>query len=144
MYILIAVAAGAGLALQAVINARLRVALDSALWASLTQVFVGLLLLALIALLLRQPHPFTAAALRLPWWVWTGGLLGAAYVMASIVATVPLGAAVTIAAVIVGQTSMALLIDHYGWLGVEVQRLSAARVVGASLMLAGLVLIRWR
>ena len=144
MYMLIAVAAGAGLALQAVINARLRVALDSALWAAITQVLAGFVLLAVLALVLRQPPPFTAAVLKLPWWAWTGGFLGAVYVVASIIATAPLGAAVMIAAVIVGQTAMALLIDHYGWFGVEIQRLSIFRAMGAGLMLLGLVLIRWR
>lgn len=144
MYILLAAAAGAGLALQAVINARLRTALDSALWASVTQVFVGLLFLAAVVLLLRQSPPFTASMVRLPWWIWTGGLLGAVYVVAVIVSTGPLGAAATIAAVIVGQTTMALVIDHYGWLGVEVQRLSLARVAGAMLMFLGLLLIRGR
>ena len=144
MYIFIAAAAGAGLALQAVINARLRTALDSAVWASLTQVFVGLLLLAAVAVVLRQSPPFTASMLRLPWWIWTGGLLGAIYVFAVIVSTAPLGAAATIAAVIVGQTTMALVIDHYGWLGVDVQRLSMSRVAGAVLMFLGLLLIRGR
>lgn len=142
MYIFLVAAAGAGLALQAVVNARLRVALDSALWASITQVFVGLVFLAVIALLLRQPPPFTAALSRLPWWAWTGGVLGALYVAVVIISTGPLGAAATIAAVIVGQTTMALVIDHFGWFGVETQRLSVARAVGAALMFGGLLLIR--
>lgn len=142
MYIVLAAAAGAGLALQAVINARLRIALDSPLWASIVQVCVGLVFLALVALVLRQPPPFTSAALRLPWWAWTGGVLGAVYVAAVIISTVPLGAAATIAAVIVGQTTMALVIDHYGWFGVAVQRLSLAKAAGAALMFLGLLLIR--
>jgi bacterial/archaeal transporter family-2 protein len=144
MYILLAAAAGAGLALQAVINVRLRVALESALWAAITQVIVGFLMLTLIAVVLRQPPPFSPGLMGLPWWAWTGGLLGGAYVIASIMATGPLGAAVMIAAVIVGQTTMALAIDHFGWLGVEVQRVTLTRAAGAALMFLGLALIRWR
>jgi transporter family-2 protein len=76
--------------------------------------------------------------------VWTGGLLGATYVTAVIVTTAPLGAALMAMSVIAGQIVMALLIDHFGWLGVEVQRLSPTRLLGAALLVGGLLLIRLR
>src|SRR5262245_52807776 len=71
MYIALAVAAGIGLAFQAVINSRLRMLLDSALWASLIQVLVGLLLLAVLVAIAREPVPSGAGITRAPWWVWT-------------------------------------------------------------------------
>ena len=37
-----------------------------------------------------------------------------------------------------------LLIDHWGWFGVPVHRVSPGRVLGALLLLAGMALIRWR
>ena len=144
MYMLFAVAAGAGIAFQAVINARLRVVVQSAIWAALIQTFAGLLMLGTIALIAREGPPMAVAAGRVPWWVWTGGLLGATYVVVSIVATAPLGAGLMISSVIVGQTLTALLIDHYGWLGVEVQRLTATRAIGAALLVAGVLLSRLR
>lgn len=144
MYIFVAVAAGAGIAFQAVINARLRVVVQSPVWAALIQTFVGLALLATIALIAREGPLNVSGASRAPWWVWTGGLLGATYVVASIVATAPLGAAVMFAAVIVGQVITSLLIDHYGLMGVAVQPLTPVRAAGAGLLLAGLVLIRLR
>jgi transporter family-2 protein len=144
MYILLAVAAGAGLAFQAVINARLRTVLDSAVWASLVQVFVGLVLLVVLVALAREPIPGGPALTRAPWWVWTGGLLGALYVMTVILATEPLGAALMLAAVVVGQTGTALLIDHYGWFGTNVQPLTPLRVTGGLLLVAGVMLIRLR
>lgn len=144
MYMLLAVAAGVGIAFQAVINARLRVVVNSAIWASLIQTCVGLLMLGTIALVLREGPPLVTGLARVPWWVWTGGLLGATFVVTSIVAVAPLGAALMIASVIVGQIVTSLVIDHYGWLGVEVQRISATRAAGAVLLVAGLVLIRIR
>jgi uncharacterized membrane protein YdcZ (DUF606 family) len=54
MYIGLAVAAGIGLAFQAVINSRLRTLLDSALWAATVQVFVGLLLLTAVMALAER------------------------------------------------------------------------------------------
>jgi transporter family-2 protein len=144
MYIALAVAAGIGLAFQAVINTRLRLVLDSALWAALSQVLVGLLLLAALVGVAREPAPSIAGVTRAPWWVWTGGLLGALYVAIVIVATPPLGASLMFASVVVGQTLTALLIDHFGWFGVTVQPLSPVRLAGAALLVAGVALIRLR
>ena len=144
MYIALAAIAGIGLAFQAVINSRLRTLLDSALWASLVQVLVGLLLLAALVAHAREPVPSSAGLSRAPWWVWTGGLLGALYVATVIVATPPLGASLMFAAVVLGQTLTALLIDHFGWFGVSVQPLSPMRLAGAALLVAGVALIRLR
>ncbi len=144
MYIALAVAAGAGLAFQAVINSRLRTVLDSALWAALVQIAVGLLMMVAVVTVARTGVPSGAGLSRAPWWVWTGGLLGALYVLTVIVATPPLGAALALASVVVGQTVTALLIDHYGWLGVPVQPATPARLAGAALLMAGIVLLRLR
>ena len=143
-YLLLALIAGAGLAFQAVINTRLSQALGSPLWASVVQVFVGLVFLAACITVTRQPLPMFAGAGRLPWWIWTGGALGAAYVLSVIVTTRPLGVALMVASVVVGQSVAALVIDHYGWFGAEVHRLSLMRVVGVVLLLAGVLLIRSR
>ena len=143
-YLLLALIAGAGLAFQAVINTRLSQALGSPLWASVVQVFVGLVFLAGCVAVLRQPLPTFEGAGRLPWWIWTGGAIGAAYVLSVILTTRPLGVALMVASVVVGQSVAALLIDHYGWFGVEVHRLSALRLAGVVLLLVGVLLIRWR
>jgi transporter family-2 protein len=144
MYIALAVAAGIGLAFQAVINSRLRMVLDSALWAAFVQVLLGLLLLAVLVAIAREPVPSGAGLSRAPWWVWTGGMLGALYVATVIVATPALGASLMFAAVVVGQTLTALLIDHFGWFGVPVQPLSPLRLAGAALLVGGVALIRLR
>ena len=143
-FLLLAVLAGAGIAFQAVINARLGTALDSALWAAVVQVLVGLALLLVCLAVVRQPIPSFAGAVRLPPWVWVGGALGSAFVLTMIVVTRPLGAALAAGAAIVGQMAAALVIDHYGWFGVEVSRLSPLRVAGVVLLLLGAVLIRWK
>jgi transporter family-2 protein len=143
-YLVLAALAGVGLAFQAVINARLGAALNSSIWAALVQVFVGLVLLFVCLALVRQPLPSLAGAARLPWWIWAGGMLGSAYVLTMIIITRPLGAALAAGAVIVGQMVAALVIDHYGWFGVESQRLSPLRVTGVILLLLGAVLIRWK
>ena len=76
--------------------------------------------------------------------MWLGGLGGAAYVLLAILLTQHLGAALLSAAGILGQLGTSLLIDHYGWFGVPVHRLSAGRLIGSVLLTVGVVLIRWK
>ena len=144
LYILAAVATGAGIAAQALINSRLRGVLGGAIWAAVAQFVVGLVLLIALALATRQPSPSFEAVPRSPWWVWTGGAFGAAFIVVSIVLVPRMGTALTVASITVGQLLAALVFDHTGWLGAPVIRLSPVRLAGAALLCAGIMLLRWR
>ena len=144
LYILAAVATGAGIAAQALINSRLRGVLGGAIWAAVAQFVVGLVLLIALALATRQPSPSFEAVPRSPWWVWTGGAFGAAFIVVSIVLVPRMGTALTVASITVGQLLAALVFDHTGWLGAPVIRLSPVRLVGAALLCGGIMLLRWR
>jgi transporter family-2 protein len=80
--------------------------------------------------------------LRMPFWGWVGGGVGALFIVVSIVLTPRLGTALTLASITVGQMLAALVLDHYGWLGAPVVRLSAPRVLGAACLLLGIYLMR--
>ena len=142
LYIALALITGAGIAVQSLINARLRVVLGGPFWAAIGQFVVGLSLLILLALATRQPAPTFGEVPRAPWWIWTGGLFGALFIVVSIVLTPRMGTAVTLASITVGQLVMALVLDHNGWLGGPVIRLSPIRMLGAGLLLAGIFLMR--
>jgi len=143
-YLLLAFLTGAGVAVQSVINSRLRLVLGSPIWAAAVQFIVGLLLLLLIAALTRQPAPVTAGLGRTPWWVWTGGAFGATFIVVTIVLTAKIGATLTLASIIVGQLLAALVVDHYGLFGGTVVRVTPLRAAGVALLLLGVVLIRWK
>jgi transporter family-2 protein len=74
--------------------------------------------------------------------VWCGGLLGVLYVCAAILLLPRLGAGTMLALFVAGQMSMALLLDHFGLLGVPVHTTSPGRLVGAVLVVAGVFLLR--
>ena len=143
LYILFAVAAGAGVAAQAVINAQLRFVLGAPVWAAITQFTVGLAALVVMAALSGRPLPPVSAIALAPWWMWIGGLFGATFILMAVIVTPTLGAALMLAATIVGQLSAALVIDHYGWFGAQVIAISPARVIGVVLLATGVALIRW-
>jgi transporter family-2 protein len=143
LYMLFALVAGAGVALQAVFNARLRFILGAPVWAAITQFVVGLTVLGLLAIVTRQPGPDTAGAARAPWWIWTGGIFGATFILMGVIVTPRLGAALMLASTIVGQLGAAVVVDHFGWFGTPVIPLSMTRVAGVVLLALGVLLIRW-
>src|SRR5688500_6059093 len=143
LYILFAVAAGAGVAAQAVINGRLRFILGAPVWAATAQSLVGLIMLMLSAALTLQLLRAGADIARAPWWMWTGGLFGAFFILMAVVTTPVLGVALMLASSIVGQLSAALAIDHFGLFGGTVVPISTTRVIGVLLLAAGVILIRW-
>ena len=143
-YLLLAFVTGAGVAVMAVVNARLRVLLGGPFWAAAVQFIVALILVVSVLLLTRQPAMATTGLARAPWWVWTGGAFSATFIVVSIVLTPKLGTALTLASIMVGQLSAALVVDHYGLFGGTVIRMSPARVLGVALLLLGVLLLRWK
>lgn len=143
-YLSVAFVTGAAIAVQALANSRLRFALGTPVWAAIAQFIVGLAALVAIAIVTRQPAPDTGGLSRMPWWGWVGGAIGALFITVSIVLTPRLGTAVTLATMTVGQMLAALVLDHYGWLGAPMIRLSLPRVLGAACLLAGIALMRWK
>jgi transporter family-2 protein len=141
-FLLLALAAGVLLPVQAGLNAQLRSALGSPIAAALVSFLVGTAGLATIALLLRTPLPLGRAWTATSPWLWSGGLIGAVYVLAAIVLAPRLGAATLIAAVVAGQMITSLVLDHYGLVGFPVHSMTLVRLLGAGLVIAGVILIQ--
>ncbi|WCB94781.1 hypothetical protein DSM104299_03520 [Baekduia alba] len=75
-------------------------------------------------------------------WVYlTGGVLGAGYVTAALLSVRSLGTGGVIAATIAGELSVAVLIDQFGWFGVDKQPIDAVRVAGIVLLALGVLLV---
>ncbi|MBB4198379.1 hypothetical protein CCR94_22500 [Rhodoblastus sphagnicola] len=142
LFSLLAALAGVSAALQQVINAQLRAGLNSAVWANFANFLVGIVAIALTAAVLRAPIPQAGFAARVPWWGWTGGLLGAIYVGLAIVLVPRIGAATFITLLIAGQMIAAVLFDHFGVLGLTQRPLDVSRALGIALVLGGVILIR--
>jgi bacterial/archaeal transporter family-2 protein len=144
LYFMLALGTGAGVAVMAVFNARLGGLLGGPFWAAAAQFSVALAAVLSVAFLTRQPPPITAGIGGAPWWIWCGGVFSATFIVVSTVLTPRLGVAVTLATIIVGQLSAALVVDHFGLFGGPVVRVSLTRVAGVGLLLAGITLMRSR
>ena len=93
---------------------------------------------------LRVPAPQVAALVAAPWWAWTGGCLGAFFVLSSLVLAPKLGAAAFVATTIVGTMAASLVIDHFGLIVFRPQPVTILRLVGAALVVAGMIMIQWK
>ena len=140
--IALAFAAGISIVIQQALNANLRTALDSAAWSGFVSYVVGVLCMALLAIALRDPAPSAAVAGRIPWWAWSGGLFGAIFIGLAIYLVPLLGAATFISVLIAGQMITSITFDHFGWLGLAQRSIDLPRLLGAALLIAGVVLIR--
>lgn len=94
-----------------------------------------------LLLVLRQSLAGFGDALRSPWWYWVGGGgMGVVVVLTITVVTPRLGTAATIGLLIAGQLAMGVLIDRYGWFGVEQVPISWPRLLGVILLAVGALL----
>jgi transporter family-2 protein len=138
----LAVLAGASVALQQVLNANPRIALNSAAWSGFVSYFVGVACMALLAFALRDPVPSVAVAGRVPWWAYSGGLFGATFIGLAIFLIPRLGAATFIVLLVTGQMLASLAFDHFGWLGLTQRSIDVPRMIGVALLIGGCVVIR--
>jgi transporter family-2 protein len=144
IFALLAMGAGACIALQASANGNFRKNLgDNPLFAAYFSI-LGTFFTATVAMLLLRPSAPGAATLReTPWWNWIGGPLGSLIVLAGAALTARLGAALFIALVVGGQLLCSLLLDHFALLGLSEQPITAGRVLGALLVVAGVLCIKY-
>jgi len=136
------VGAGAGVALQQVLNANLRGQLQSPWWAGVVSFFVGSLVILTAALASSPPRLSGAFQGASSWISWTGGVFGAIFIATAILTVPRLGAATVLALLVVGQMVASLTLDHFGILGLAKHSASPTRLFGAALLIVGVVLIR--
>lgn len=136
---LIAIAVGAGLSIQVGLNMQVGRALGSPLWAVIVNFVVGLAALLCLALT-SNTRPTWAGASQLPSGVWLAGLLGAAYVCCVTVLGPRIGALTLLGLLLLGQLAAAMLIDHFGILGFPRHVITAPRLIGAALLMLGVIL----
>ena len=143
LYAVLAAGAGACIALQATANTRFRTNLDSPAYAAFLSI-CGTFVTACAFMLALRPAPPSGDALRATqWWNWVGGPLGALIVLAGATLTRHLGAAAFIALVVGGQLVCSLLLDHFALMGLEEKPITAGRVLGAALVVTGVVCIKY-
>lgn len=142
LYLFVCLLAGALMPLQAGVNAQLARWVGHPVTASLVSFAVGTLALLAYNAAVRPQLPSAASLVSAPWWVWAGGLFGAVFVTAAAAFAPRLGAATFISITIAGQVFVSILLDHFGVVGFAARPVTVPRLLGALLLVAGVLLVR--
>jgi transporter family-2 protein len=139
----LAVIAGAVVPFQSAINANLGRGLGHPLWATLASLLVSIIVLLPVIMALRLPLPNLTFITQAPLWMWAGGAFGVVFISLALMLLPKLGASGFIALAMAGQILAALMLDHFGLFGLAQRQLTMPRVLGALLLISGVVLIQF-
>jgi bacterial/archaeal transporter family-2 protein len=144
--ILMMVLAGFCISIQGLVNARLRLALESPVFAATISFFSGGLIL--LCIMATGALGGIGSGLRglqsAPIWAYLGGLLGIAWVLGAIITVSRIGVVVVICSAILGQMIGSLLTDTFGWFGANKVPVDSLRLLGITLLILGAVLVQRR
>jgi transporter family-2 protein len=146
-WIVFALLAGAVLPVQGAVNALLRHDLGGASFAVGATSFVvattAMAAVLILSLVLPQtPRPHLQGVPAMPWWGWLGGLAGATYVTTVFTAIPVIGTAAAVGLTVAGQQVASIFVDIFGWFRLPQRPVSAVRLFGVMLLLAGVVIIK--
>jgi bacterial/archaeal transporter family-2 protein len=141
LFIVMALALGAVLPIQAAINARLAKTAGNPVMSAFVSFAIGTIALMLFLIITGQFN-FRFVSSHSPWWIWTGGLLGTFFVAGIVVLLPRLGVVLSFSLVLAGQMFVAIIFDQFGWLGVAVREISPGKIIGSILLIVGVILIR--
>ncbi|MDG2223786.1 MAG: DMT family transporter [Rubripirellula sp.] len=140
--IFIGLFAGGLLGTQPSVNGYLARHLEHPLQATVISFASGTAIILLITMLSGNfPPRFNSPVTEMPWWAWCSGAIGVVMVTTSLILVPRVGSLPWFAAIMCGQTAAALALDHYGWLGNPKAPISSLRLLGASLLMGGVLVI---
>jgi transporter family-2 protein len=144
--ILLALLAGAVLPVQGAVNGLLRADIGAPFTVGAVSFIVATLsmavaLMAVIAFT-DQPKPHLGQLAAVPWWGWLGGFAGAFYVTAVFTAIPVIGTAATVGLTVAGQQIASVFVDSYGWFRLPIRPVSALRLGGVGMLIAGVAIIK--
>ena len=136
-----ALGVGAFVPIQTAVNDRLRASIGAPIPTAFVSVFSAFLCAVIIALVVSGGSLDLARAAGEPWWVWIGGIMGVIFITGNVIIFPKLGVVETIVIPILGQVIMALAIDHFALFGAVENRISFWRLLGAAVVIAGIVMV---
>lgn len=148
LFMFIVFMAGIGMSIQAAINNQLAQASGgNTVLAAAVSFIAGSVLLIVVAVANGGLAASIATFPQQPMWRFCGGFLGAIAVFSMVFFMPKLSLANVLALMIAGQLLAALAIDHFGWIGSLVHKVSIVKLIGVGIMFSGISVIlfgdRW-
>ncbi|MCH5307440.1 MAG: DMT family transporter [Prevotella sp.] len=142
IYLLLIFLLGMMTPIQTAANSRLRQSVVSPFVASLVSFSIGTLYLTIVTIMQDNSLAISAETFHnLPWWSWLGGMCGLYGLTVNIVIFPKLGSVQTALMPMLGQMSMGMLIDHFGWFRSAVYPLTTLRLAALAIILIGVYMV---
>ncbi|MDR3270127.1 MAG: DMT family transporter [Peptococcaceae bacterium] len=137
--LLIAAISGVAMAIQGTLNAGL--SQKTSLYSATFVVHLIGTVIALAVILFKHEPLFSQKYLAVPWYFYLGGVLSVVIIALVAVSIPQVGVANATTAIIIGQVSMAILIDHFGWFGTAKMPWNLWQLLGLVLFAVGAKLL---
>ena len=137
---LAALAGGTANPFQSGTNAQLNKQLGQSLWATIVVYALGLAILLVVQLFVRQPIPLAQAS-SVTWWAWLGAPISLISTFIALSFAQRMGSGLFTGATVTASLIMSVVLDQFGLIGFKQHAASPARIAGCALMVAGLWMI---
>lgn len=141
LFYLLPVFAGIAITVQSGINSQLRLAIQHPLMAAFISFVVGTAALGILLIFSKEALPGMSQYSTINWYKYTGGLLGAFVVTVTLLSVTQIGAGNMFVLIVAGQLVTAVLMDHFGVLGMKPNPVTLQKFFGICLLVAGAWLV---
>lgn len=141
LYYLLPILAGVALTVQSGINGQLRVAIQHPILAAFISFLTGTVALAVILLFSKTAFPAFDSYSAVSWYKFTGGFFGVFVVTVILISVTEIGAANMFVLIIAGQLATALIMDHFGLLGMKTNPVTLQKLFGILLLICGAYIV---
>jgi len=142
VYLILAMAGGAMMPVQAAMNARLAHAVGGTIWAAASSALGVAIVLASVGAITGPGSGRSVGGIaQVPWWGWCGGFCGSLVLFSAAAASPRIGAMTMVAAMVAGQVIASAVMDGGGLLGLTTQPPTFGRIFAAILIVAGATIL---
>lgn len=141
LWTVLAFSIGCFIPFQGIITSNLAQKIQHPFGAAFINFFGGALVFAMAILLSPVVFPSFKKMSTIPWYLFTGGVVGSLFIFGALFSLPKIGASAFFGQIVLGQLLMTLIVDHYGVFGVPVHKIDSVRVIGVSLLISGSFLI---
>jgi transporter family-2 protein len=141
LWTLLAFSIGCFIPFQGIITSNLAQKIQHPFGAAFINFLGGVVLFAVAISLSPVVFPSFKKVTSIPWYLFTGGIIGSAFMFGALFALPKIGASAFFGQIVLGQLLMTLIVDHYGVFGLPIHKIDAARIIGISLLISGSFLI---
>ncbi|WP_233999475.1 DMT family transporter [Pseudoalteromonas sp. T1lg22] len=143
MLCMLAIAAGAAIAIQAAMNAQLGVLLNSAMFATGVAFLTSFTLVTAVLVFTSKSYPSVGVITNVPWYLWLAGIFSAFGVSCFYYLIPKMGLGSMMSFALSGQIVVAMLASHLGWFNLPVKALDGSKLLGTVLLIGGVILVNW-